>query len=83
MSQTSNRITIFIAILGLIGTLGAALLANWDKVFPQTSGRNQPEMSSAVPTKETSMSQPQTVKQEAQSLRINGVGSNSLSAIKQ
>ena len=31
---TENRTKVFIAIIGLIGILGGAFFANWDKVFP-------------------------------------------------
>jgi hypothetical protein len=30
-----NKTRIIVAVLGLIGVLGGALFANWDKVFPQ------------------------------------------------
>ena len=30
----SSRTQILITIIGLVGTLGAALFANWEKVFP-------------------------------------------------
>ena len=34
MADSSHRVTIAVAIIGVMGTLGAALIANWDKVFP-------------------------------------------------
>jgi hypothetical protein len=43
MSDKPTRIQLTIAIIGLIGVLGAALIANWDKIFgsrPNTSGAN-------------------------------------------
>ena len=34
MSDTSNRVTIVVAIIGVVGTIGAAVIGNWDKIFP-------------------------------------------------
>lgn len=45
----SSRVTILIAIITLIGTLGTALLANWDKVFPKQASNSQPSPSVASP----------------------------------
>jgi len=37
-SDKGNPTTpILVAVLGLIGVLGGALIANWDKVFPRTA----------------------------------------------
>lgn len=33
MVESSQRIAIVVAVIGVIGTLGAALIANWDKIF--------------------------------------------------
>lgn len=33
MADPSHRVTITVAIIGLVGTLGAALFSNWDKIF--------------------------------------------------
>lgn len=33
MADPTHRVTITVAIIGLAGTLGAALLSNWDKIF--------------------------------------------------
>ena len=33
MAEPSHRVTIWVAIIGMAGALGAALFANWDKVF--------------------------------------------------
>ncbi len=33
MADPSHRVAITVAIIGLAGTLGAALLSNWDKIF--------------------------------------------------
>lgn len=43
MADPNHRIAIVVAVIGVIGTLGAALLANWDKVF----GRSHPASPSA------------------------------------
>lgn len=34
MAQSNNRTQIIVAIIGVIGVLGAALIGNWDKIFP-------------------------------------------------
>ena len=39
MPDTSSRTTIIVAVLALIGTLGAALIASWDKLFPRNQGQ--------------------------------------------
>jgi len=44
MSGAGARVQIVVAVIGLIGALGVALLGNWDKVFPQRS-QFQPEVS--------------------------------------
>jgi uncharacterized protein len=33
--STSQNIQIWLAVIGLIGTLGGAVIANWDKVVPR------------------------------------------------
>jgi hypothetical protein len=33
MADTNHKVAIVVAVIGVTGTLGAALLANWDKVF--------------------------------------------------
>ncbi len=39
MAETGNaaRIAIAVAVIGLVGTLGTALIANWDRIFGETS----------------------------------------------
>jgi len=34
MPESSHRVTIVVAVIGVIGTLGAAIIGNWDKLFP-------------------------------------------------
>jgi hypothetical protein len=34
--KQSSRTAIIVALIGLVGVLGGALLTNWDKVFPPT-----------------------------------------------
>jgi hypothetical protein len=34
MPESSHRVTIVVAVLGVIGTLGAELIGNWDKIVP-------------------------------------------------
>jgi len=44
MADPSHRVAITVAIIGFAGTLGAALLSNWDKIFsraPQPSVVNE------------------------------------------
>src|SRR5262245_60160477 len=38
MANKSHRVEITIAVLGLIGVLGAAVIGNWDKLFPNHDG---------------------------------------------
>ena len=33
MPESSHRVAIVVAVIGVIGTLGAALIANWDRIF--------------------------------------------------
>ena len=45
MAEPNHRVTIVVAIIGAVATLGAALIANWDKVFtraPQAATRAEP-----------------------------------------
>jgi hypothetical protein len=37
MAEPNHRTAIVVAVLGVVGTLGAALIANWDKIFPHNS----------------------------------------------
>lgn len=37
MAEGSHRVTVIVALIGLLGTLGAALLGNWDRVFPRAA----------------------------------------------
>jgi len=43
-SSKKARIAIWVAIIGLIGTLGTGVLANLEKIFPQTEELNQPQV---------------------------------------
>jgi hypothetical protein len=36
MSESSQRVTIVVAVIGVVGTIAAALIGNWDKIFPPT-----------------------------------------------
>jgi hypothetical protein len=38
LSATSNRVVVAVAVIGLVGTLGAALIANWDSIFGNADG---------------------------------------------
>jgi hypothetical protein len=39
----SHRIEILIAVIALIGTLGAAIISNWDKLFPPSTTVTHPQ----------------------------------------
>ena len=45
MAELNPRVAIIVAIIGIVGTLGAALIANWDKIFQRkatdTGGSHQ------------------------------------------
>jgi hypothetical protein len=42
MADSGSRTTIIIAVLSLTGVLGAAVISNWDKIFPPSpDGRSQ------------------------------------------
>jgi len=40
--KKNSRILIVVAVIGLTGTLGAALIANWDKFFPPQTPSGHP-----------------------------------------
>jgi hypothetical protein len=42
MPESSHRVTIVVAVIGLIGALGGALIGNWDKIFPSSSNIDPP-----------------------------------------
>ncbi len=53
----SHRTEIIVALIALVGTLGSALFANWDKVFPPNK-HDQPSIStpsSPLPTPSTTL----------------------------
>lgn len=33
MADQNHKVTIFVAVIGLIGTVGAGVVSNWDKIF--------------------------------------------------
>lgn len=37
MAKSESRIVIIVALITLVGTLGAAIIANWETLFPPTS----------------------------------------------
>lgn len=63
-SRAAARVAIAVALIGLVGTLGAALIANWDDVFG--SGRGSPPEPTATtivgPTDATSTEIPPTAR---------------------
>jgi hypothetical protein len=51
--STNHRVAITIAVIGVLGTLGAALIGNWDKIFSSespTSTRPRPTQSHPQPS---------------------------------
>lgn len=38
MSDANHPIAIVVAVIGVLGTLGAALIGNWETLFPPSSG---------------------------------------------
>lgn len=38
----SARVQVIVAVIGLAGVMGAALIANWDKIFPRQAGAVAP-----------------------------------------
>lgn len=49
MPESSSRVAIVVAVIGVIGTLGAALIANWDRIFAP-SPKSPPTIDSPRPT---------------------------------
>ena len=49
MSETDSKIAVVIAVIGVVGTLGAAVIANWDKIFPHSPKRDAIENDSIKP----------------------------------
>ena len=48
----SATIPIAVAIIGLVGVLGAAVFANWDKLYPKMPGARIQHSSSSTPSVE-------------------------------
>jgi hypothetical protein len=48
MLESNQRIAIAVAVIGVIGTLGAAFIANWDKIFVP-SPKPHPEIDESIP----------------------------------
>lgn len=42
-SDGSRSVTIIVAIIGLVGVLGSAVIANWDKLFSKPPTQNAPQ----------------------------------------
>ena len=67
MANSSHRATIAVAIIGVVGTLGAALIANWDKVFtaaPQPVATPAPQSSTTAPPARPAERPPKVVRAE-------------------
>ena len=50
--EKGSSTQIIIALIGSVGVLGGALLANWDKVFPHSKTNTMPPISQDAPKKE-------------------------------
>lgn len=51
--NSGTRLQITIAVIGLVGVLGAAVISNWDKVFPATSSGETHDTGAAKPAGST------------------------------
>jgi len=66
--KNSHKTEVGIAIIGLIGVLGAAVITNWDKIFPDRSaGQTAPKANEQRPATPTGSSV-----QESQGSGISG-----------
>ena len=54
MPESSQRIAIVVAVIGVIGTLGAALISNWDKIFAPS-----PQSARKIDSPQTKQIEPQ------------------------
>jgi hypothetical protein len=63
MSEQNSK-SLKIALIGLVSTLGVALFANWDKVFPPQPSTSTPQPSTSTPQPSTSTQQPSTSTQQ-------------------
>jgi len=43
-TSTSSRVQIVVAVIGLLGVLGGAVIANWDKIFSPSRSGPLPQM---------------------------------------
>ena len=59
--ESSSRNTIIVAVLGLVGTLGAALIANWDKIFGKPAVPQETVRQAEVAQRETPRDPPDRV----------------------
>ena len=74
-SKNNNPVQIIVAVIGIIGVLGGALLANWDKIFPKKAREiNGETPRPAMPKVVLSKAEQST--QGPQSPIITGVGGN-------
>ncbi len=52
-SKPSHIVLIIVAVIGVAGTLGAAFIANWDKLFPNRSNNSNIQSVRSTPTEAT------------------------------
>jgi hypothetical protein len=58
MAEHSYRIPIFVALIGVAGTIGAALIANWDKLF--SKAEPAPQVAPTTPATGLTVATPAT-----------------------
>jgi hypothetical protein len=68
VSESSHRVAIVVAVIGVVGTIGAALIGNWDKMFPPTPrvahGPSPPKEPQRDPFPEQTAREPLTASRE-------------------
>ena len=75
--KSGSGLQVTIAIIGLIGALGTAVFANWDKIFvPDPTATPVPEKAAAAPTTAPTKEVFACEKLDGKSISINQVGYN-------
>jgi hypothetical protein len=67
--DSSARIQIVVALIGLAGVIATALIANWNNIFPK---QEPPALKSPVATSASSKSAPETTKDTAHKVHSRG-----------
>jgi hypothetical protein len=71
--SSSVNVQIVVALIGLVGVLGAALLANWDKVFSKSQ---EGTLSGGNPSGETTLTGAASVTLPHQALKLEGTAAS-------